>query len=68
MSWMTTCRFEQPFSDCSRWPATGSSLIHRHSNYWISARYVRNVGYVDYCKNVRPSAMNDSDKAREAMG
>jgi opacity protein-like surface antigen len=40
----------------------------RHSNYWISARYVHNVGYVDYCKNVRPSAMNDSDKAREAMG
>lgn len=40
----------------------------RNSNYWISARYVHNVGHVDYCKNVHPSAMTNSEEAREAMG
>jgi hypothetical protein len=40
----------------------------RDSNYWISARYVHNVGHVKLCKDKYPSAMNDSAKAREAMG
>ncbi len=40
----------------------------RDSNYWISARYVHNVGHVKLCKDKHPSAMNDSAKAREAMG
>lgn len=40
----------------------------RDSNYWISARYVHNVGHVKLCKDKYPSAMNDSAKARKAMG
>lgn len=40
----------------------------RNSNYWISARYVKNIGHVKLCKDVRPSALNNSEKARKAMG
>ena len=40
----------------------------RDSNYWISARYVHNVGHVKLCKDRYPSSLTDSPKAREAMG
>lgn len=40
----------------------------RNSNWWISARYVHNVGHVKLCKDKYPSAMNDSSMARKAMG
>jgi hypothetical protein len=40
----------------------------RKSNYWVSARYVHNVGHVKLCKDRFHSAMTDSAKARNAMG
>ncbi|SCK56267.1 SH3 domain-containing protein [Streptomyces sp. WMMB 322] len=40
----------------------------RHSNYWVSARYIKTVGHVKLCKDVRPSALNNSAKAQKAMG
>ncbi|OEU88135.1 hypothetical protein DB35_17185 [Streptomyces abyssalis] len=40
----------------------------RDSNYWISARYVKNIGHVKLCKDVRPSPLNNSEKAQKAMG
>jgi hypothetical protein len=40
----------------------------RNSNYWISGRYTKAVGYVKWCKDVRPSALNNTAKAKKAMG
>lgn len=40
----------------------------RNSNYWVSARYMKAVGHVKLCKDVRPSALNNSPKAQDAMG
>jgi hypothetical protein len=40
----------------------------RNSNYWVSARYVHNVGHVKLCKDRFGSAMNDSAKAQNAKG
>ncbi|WP_314172531.1 SH3 domain-containing protein [Streptomyces winkii] len=40
----------------------------RDSNYWISARYVHNVGHVKLCKDVHRSALTNSAKAQKAMG
>ncbi|NLU71752.1 SH3 domain-containing protein [Streptomyces sp. HNM0575] len=40
----------------------------RDSNYWISARYVHNVGHVKLCKDVHTSALNGTAKAEKAMG
>ncbi|MCH6160015.1 SH3 domain-containing protein [Streptomyces marispadix] len=40
----------------------------RNSNYWISARYVHNVGHVKLCKDAHPSSLTDSARARQAMG
>lgn len=40
----------------------------RDSNYWVSARYVHNVGHVKLCKDKYPSALTNSAKAQKAMG
>ncbi|QPP09129.1 SH3 domain-containing protein [Streptomyces bathyalis] len=40
----------------------------RHSNFWISGRYTKAVGHVKWCKDVRPSALNNTAKAQKAMG
>ncbi|GGO58541.1 hypothetical protein H181DRAFT_01142 [Streptomyces sp. WMMB 714] len=40
----------------------------RNSQYWISARYVHNVGHVKLCKDRYPSPMTDTSKAQKAMG
>ncbi|HCA87320.1 MAG TPA: hypothetical protein DEQ61_18690 [Streptomyces sp.] len=40
----------------------------RDEETWVTARYVDNTGYVDYCKNVMPSALTQSKEARTAKG
>jgi hypothetical protein len=40
----------------------------RNSQYWISARYVRNVGHVELCKDRYPSSLTDSARSQRAMG
>lgn len=40
----------------------------RNSNFWISGRYTKVVGHVKFCKDVRPSALNNTAKAKKAMG
>lgn len=40
----------------------------RNSQYWVSARYVHNVGHVKLCKDRYPSPMTDTAKAQRAMG
>ncbi|HEV7627327.1 MAG TPA: SH3 domain-containing protein [Streptomyces sp.] len=40
----------------------------RNSQYWVSARYVHNVGYVKLCKDVYPSTLTSTAKSQKAMG
>ncbi|MFC4493001.1 SH3 domain-containing protein [Streptomyces ovatisporus] len=40
----------------------------RNSQYWVSARYVHNVGHVKLCKDRYPSPLTDTSKAQKAMG
>lgn len=40
----------------------------RNSNYWVSARYVHNVGHVKLCKDRYPSTLTDTERSQNAMG
>ena len=48
----------------------GNTLWYKldRSNYWLSGRYLKIVGHVKFCKDKRPSALNNTAKAKNALG